>query len=89
MELQEIGEEVLRRGPCRILVTPNEALSPTRARRQGMNADIIFIRDDGWSLGAPACLEKSAFHLWKGYWTGFIRMPGTQVIPIEEYGVPQ
>lgn len=29
----------------------------------------IFVRDDGWVLGAPAHLERTAYELWAGQWS--------------------
>ena len=47
--------------------------------------DIIFLRDDGWSLGAPLVLEKTAYDLWKDNWTHFVRKGHNQWIEIARY----
>lgn len=48
---------------------------------------IIFIREDNWSLGAPAEFEHVAYSMWKDSWTHFtyIDQPGGKWIPIAEY----
>lgn len=37
----------------------------------GIRPSVAFLRNDGWSLGAPRPLELVAFSLWKGDWTHF------------------
>lgn len=47
--------------------------------------DIIFLRNDGWTLGAPKIFERIAFKMWAGDWTHFVRTPHTQWVEIERY----
>lgn len=74
-------------GPDRVLVNANgEAVSSVRARRiAGVTPDIIFIRDDGWSLGAPAALEAIAYSIWRKEWAAFARRGDLAPSPITEY----
>lgn len=71
--------------PGRVLVSADgTAVPPQRAREEhGVLPDIIFIREDGWALGAPQGLEKEAFALWP--WKSFVRRPSYVVRPIREY----
>jgi len=47
--------------------------------------DIIFMRRDGWSLGAPKELENVAYNLWKDEWQYYIIRPSTEWQPITNY----
>lgn len=58
--------------PSRVLISEEgEAVSPYRTSEQ---LDVIFVRDDGWSLGAPAVLEHAARSLWAGRWVAVWRV---------------
>lgn len=72
-------------GFSRIMVNAVEAWSPERAIRHGVLPDIGFRRDDGWSIGAPADLEFSAFNLWPDQWTHFVMRGDHEWRPIDEY----
>ncbi len=56
--------------PRRVLINcDGEALSPRRAEREhGIVSDCVFVRNDGWTLGAPASLKDVARNLWAGDW---------------------
>ena len=51
----------------------------------GVCAKIIFIRDDGWSLGAPSEFEHVAYRLWMNQWREFRRFPDYEPHPMSEY----
>lgn len=46
---------------------------------------IGFMRNDGWSLGAPAELESVAYRMWADEWKWFIRTGEIEWRPIKEY----
>jgi len=86
MNLQDYAHEILIIGPDKVMVSDNEAVSSREAReRYGIHPNIIFIRNDGWSLGAPASLEGIAFHTWADSWIGFMRKPETTARDISEW----
>lgn len=63
-----------------------EAVSLKRAVDEfNVKPDIIFVRDDGWCLGAPALLEKTAYRIWRDSWTHFWRRGDENKTPISEY----
>ncbi len=71
-------------GPSRVLVEPDYAVPCKKAREEyGINPDVIFIREDGWSLGAPKSLEQDAVKMWT--WVAFISKPNTEVFPMTVY----
>lgn len=73
-------------GPQRVVINSSgEAVSSSRADRIGLVPDIIFIRDDGWSLGAPAALETIAYSIWRKEWAAFARRGDLAPSPITEY----
>ena len=74
--LVEAMKALKERGPNRVMINDDEAVPPMRAREEyGVIPDIVFLRDDGWMLGAPESLEAAAHALWKDKWVGFIRRP--------------
>ena len=50
------------------------AVPPKRAKELGVSPDVIFIRDDGWTLGAPKHLKDVAHSLWSDKWVGVIKV---------------
>lgn len=62
------------RSPTRVVVDEaGTALTPRRARARGIQVDVVFIRSDGWTLGAPRELEETARNLWSNDWVRRIR----------------
>jgi hypothetical protein len=62
------------------------AHGPDHAREQyNLNPEVIFIRNDGWTLGAPRGLEWIAFQQWAGEWIGFLRKPDREAHPMTDY----
>lgn len=73
--------------PDRVVVDEyGTAVSPENAKkRYGIDWRVIFIRNDGWSLGAPLFLERVAYEMWKDQWVAFWRCSSGKVQPISEY----
>ena len=56
--------------PTRVLISSDsDSTTPLRAKALGIVPEVIFVRDDGWSLGAPLKLRERARLLWSGSWT--------------------
>lgn len=53
--------------------------------RYGVCSKVIFIRGDGWAIGAPEEFEYAAFHLWENELKEFRRWPKYELQPISEY----
>lgn len=51
----------------------------------GITPDIVFMRNDGWSLGAPYHLEGTAYYIWRDQWKWFATKGDTHFRPISEY----
>lgn len=79
--------DVMRAGPERVVFSAaGEATSSARARRfHNVIPDIVFIRADGWTLGAPTRFEDIAYRLWSDEWVGFMRRPNTFAQAMSEY----
>lgn len=70
-------------GFSRVIINhEGEAVSMKRAFEMGFEPDVGFMRNDGWSLGAPAELEDAAFRLWADQWTHVIRKPQTEWVKL-------
>jgi hypothetical protein len=54
-------------------------------KHHGMVADVTFVRDDGFALGAPKMYEDIAYEMWKNRWVEFYF--GREIFPkpISEY----
>lgn len=87
MLLERIAEKVLKEGPDRVVLNgEGDAVNSFRARESfNTTPDIIFIRKDGWTCGAPKRLENVAFNLWKDQWVGYMRKGDTRATPITAY----
>lgn len=79
------ARSIIPHGPNRVLVdVGGSAVPPSIARERYMTRpDVIFFRDDGWTLGAPRELEDVARSLWEGNWVGVVRLPSYVIQPIE------
>lgn len=72
--------------PTRVIVDRDGyAVSPNQAvKGYGMeNISVVFVRDDGWSLGAPPVFESIAFEMWQSNWKTFVK--DGHEFPISEY----
>lgn len=52
--------------------------------RGGPVPDVVFLRGDGWTLGAPAELAEDAYRSWAEEWTHF-SVRGSGWVPIERW----
>ena len=59
--------------PNRVIVDDGGlGTTPERAEREyGIVPEVIFVRGDKWSLGAPLQFEEVAYQLWKNEWTHY------------------
>lgn len=90
LQVRAAWEEIKERGPNRVLVPcrggGTEGVPSSRARRDhGIYPEVIFIRRDGWSLGATRKHEAEAFSMWRDEWSGFIRFGWSEPKPISVY----
>lgn len=79
--------EITKIGPRRVIINEEgEATSRERAFRfQGKNVDIVFIRHDGWNLGAISELADAAEALWENNWVAVLVMPSDRAISYSDY----
>ena len=61
------------------------AVHPEMAIKIGSTSDILFIRDDGYALGAPQSLMHEAYHMWSKEWTAFYDFNIKKLMPIIAY----
>jgi hypothetical protein len=81
------AKHIMLHGPDRVVINAEgDAYGPRQAQQEhGIRPTIIFIRYDGWSLGAPAQFEQVAFQMWADSWVAFIRRPDEEPMPISSY----
>ena len=79
--LREIEDQIFSEGPRRVMINEHEAVPAKTARlRHGMqfnSLEIIFIRKDGWTLGAAKHLADAAEKLWMDEWAAVMIKPPT------------
>lgn len=77
----------MKTGPDRVIVHDDgTAFSPRQAlERYGTAPDVVFVRSDGWFLGAPRDLEWVAYEMWEDHWIGYFRTASEKIRPISEY----
>lgn len=74
MRLAGLIERVRAYGPTRVVVRTEgghvaEATTPDLALRCfGVVPDVVFVRRDGWTLGARQQDRDAAYRLWAGEW---------------------
>jgi hypothetical protein len=56
---------------------------------RGVRVAVVFVRDDGWTLGAPCHLWEKAFKLWDGSWESFVNQEGVSKDISQFRGVPR
>ena len=77
--LQHCAAAVLKEGPSRVLISEQGDAVPMGSPfdTQGCVPEVIFIRDDGWSLGVPESLTHVAKKMWGSHWMGVVTLPYT------------
>lgn len=72
--------------PRRVMVAKHIAASPDAAeKRFGIKPDVVFVRNDGWTLGAPENLASHAHAQWPETWIAFYRLDDMRVRPIDDF----
>ena len=73
-------------GPDKVLIsTKGDSVPFSFASRYRVVPQVIFIRNDGWSLAAPGNLYGVAYKLWEGDWIGVLVKPEMEPISVEEF----
>jgi hypothetical protein len=86
-DLEAFAEQLFTEGMDRVVINEQgEAVGPHKAQYQmGIVVEVVFIRKDGWTLGAPKELESVAHKLWADEWIGLVRKPDFNAMPITQY----
>ena len=66
-----------------VVSVEGEACPEAGARDLGFVPVVVFIRSDGWTLGAPARFVDVAYGMWADEWVSF--QVGEQIHPISEW----
>lgn len=83
-ELQDAAARIAKIGPSRVVInSEGDSVPPKKAKSRGVVPDVIFIRDDGWSLGAPPQFAAVAKSLWDDKWAGFIKRGSRVAKPLK------
>ena len=74
------GEAVSGGQYARMATDDNDTLVPI-----SISPYVMFIRGDGWILGAASKFEDIAYRMWQDEWVGFIKQPSEMVVDIVYY----
>ena len=85
VELAKVLNSIKNNGPKRVMINEYEATSYERAEEKDIFPDIIFVRKDGWSLGAPTKFRSQAFGIWADEWIGFMLVADYVYKDIRQY----
>jgi len=85
--LEMVCEYVSNHGPDRVMVEPAGESVPLGQAMEKHNIvpSVIFVRNDGWSLGAPAELERLAEAMYPELWIAILRRGMKNRWEIEPY----
>lgn len=69
-QIMSLCKKLQHRGPDRVVINAHgDAVPPKVAKKtHGVESDVIYIRGDSWSLGAPLPLASVAHALWQNDW---------------------
>lgn len=56
--------------------TVEQAVSYRRAAADGIEPDVVLVRDDGWTLGARWADARAAYRSWPEAWVFFVYRDG-------------
>jgi hypothetical protein len=86
--LEMICEYIAAHGPERVLTNAEGSAVPLRqALENNIKPDVILVRNDGWSIGAKAELERPATNLYLDDWIAVMRRGLKNKWEIERYDI--
>lgn len=77
---------IMTRGPDRVMIDEYEA-KPTKIAMDMYDQEpvVIFIRNDGWSLGATKKLVHAAERIWRDQWAAVLIRPSDEPIRYQDW----
>jgi len=85
-ELMSFVLSVINSGPMRVVINrEGESLGMKPAFDAGSDFEIVFIRQDGWSLGAPLELATVVEKMWPDEWIAVMVPPSREPIRYETW----
>lgn len=84
---KECVRQIMGSGPDRVVVSPDGLAVDSRIAREQwcIEPDVIFVRNDGWSLAAPMRYAQVAFGLWSEEWAFWLKRPSGEPLPMEKW----
>jgi len=87
-QINGVVVKVLLDGPTRVVTETDGgcvlyAADPESAARQGVRSDVVWVRDDGWTLGATFIDASAAKSLWAGDWVAYLDLTTGEVYFID------
>lgn len=77
-------EQVLNSGPDKVMITA-EGLTRSPKKAYSIHStwpDVVYIRQDGWSLGCPSLIEQQAYETWKNEWVARVDLHTGEWLPM-------
>lgn len=77
IDVDQLFDQLRRRGPTRVYCGDQIAKSPARAKREhNASWSIVFVRNDGWSIGCDEQFASETHDLWGDDWVAALRRKG-------------
>ena len=86
-QLEQWLKRIAAQGPTRVIIdAQGTATPPGRAKKIFfIDPDVVFIRDDGWTLGAPTKFAEVARKMWEHDWVAYAIPPYIRTEPMSTW----
>ena len=84
VDIQKVVQAIKDNGPNRVVVDEEGTAVPPNPKVSA-GIDLVFIRNDGWSLGASRNLARVAEDMWSDAWVAVLAKGTKQAIPYSVY----
>ncbi len=86
LDLQALEKRIASRGADMVMVSDRVLTTKSAAwSLHGIRAEVVFIRNDGWTLGVTKDLAGSAYGLYPSLWEAWLELPTCRARPIIKY----
>ena len=86
MTIDEVWKKIEKEGPAYVLLDKDSApemLVLALKKNPELSWDLIYIRDDGWSLGCDFYLGQHAENLFRDRWVAWVRRGDKKPRPLK------
>lgn len=83
-KLAQYAKQAADNGPSKVMCSKRNWAHPEMAKDDfGVESDVVFIRSDGWTLGAPRELALDAYRTAEGEWLGTLDLRTGELVAFD------